>query len=426
MTDDHTPAATGTNSLTDGSPDEHAVLPEAEAGQTTRDTKRLRIILSLILVVLAFLLAGVGYYLYTIVNPVGGPGGDDGAGDDGLVWVRSIYGWGDDEANQLVRPTDTAIGPDGTIWIAEGRNDRVLGYSPSGELRQFIHFGPRDSSPQALNRPDAVDVDDDGNVYIANLIGEKISVATPDNALVREFSVPAPLEVTVGDEFIVVGSKFGVGIHDLEGKEILILGAKGAGEAEFDGPRGIVIGDDGTIYVTELHNRRLKAYTRDGALKYVSQLPGKPERPGEPTTTVDVQLPAGMTIDGQDRLVYVDPFAFTINVVDPEDGSVIASYGEFGERDGRFFYPTGISYDPARDWFAVADTNNDRVQIVRIPGSGANPLLSAGMRLLSTPLVLCCFPLILLLIAVGVLVWRRRRGRPARSDAERVAQERDS
>src|SRR5580698_9716947 len=33
-------------------------------------------------------------------------------------------------------------------------------------------------------------------------------------------------------------------------------------------------------------------------------------------------------------------------------------------------YPTGIAYDKTRDWFAVADTSNNRVQIIRLPGTG--------------------------------------------------------
>lgn len=375
----------------------------------TMDPRQLRTLLSIALVILAFLLAGVGYLLVTILRPIGGPTAEDDSAADGLIWIRSIYGWGDDASNQLVRPNDTAIGPDGTIWVTDGRNDRVLGFSPSGELRQILHFGPRGSSPRSFNLPYAIDVDEVGNVYVANLGGDNVTVVSPENRFIRRFRVPAPLEVAVARDRIVVGSAAGLGIHDRQGREIRVLGIRGKGEKDFDGPRGIVVADDGTIYVTEMHNKRLKAYDRDGNLKYVSTLEGKPAGAQAATRAVDVQLPAGMTMDGRGRLVYVDPFAFTINVVDPADGRVIASYGQHGERDGRFFYPTGISYDPARDWFAVADTNNDRVQIVRIPGSGAAPVATALRRAAASPLTICCFPLILLLLAAIVLVVARRR-----------------
>jgi hypothetical protein len=110
--------------------------------------------------------------------------------------------------------------------------------------------------------------------------------------------------------------------------------------------------------------------------------------------------------------VLVDPFGFDIVVLDPEqEGKVVGRYGEFGNEDGFFAYPTGIAYDPARDWFAITDTANDRVQVVRIPGSTSQPIPAAARRFLSGPFGICSIPLILLLIALflGVLRSRTRR-----------------
>ena len=61
-----------------------------------------------------------------------------------------------------------------------------------------------------------------------------------------------------------------------------------------------------------------------------------------------------------------------------EDGEFIAKYGAYGRDDGQFIFPSSIDYDPDRDWFAVADNGNSRVQIIRIPGSGDGGALAAA------------------------------------------------
>ncbi len=109
-------------------------------------------------------------------------------------------------------------------------------------------------------------------------------------------------------------------------------------------------------------------------------------------------------------MVFADAFAFAIYVVDVEEQSIVAAYGEQGEADGLFNYPTGIAYDPDRDWFAVADTANGRVQIVRIPGSGGSPLAAA--RRMNVPWAVWAVPLTVLALA-GVVAATRRHKTPA-------------
>jgi hypothetical protein len=116
--------------------------------------------------------------------------------------------------------------------------------------------------------------------------------------------------------------------------------------------------------------------------------------------------------------VLVDPFKFQIIALDPKTGKMareprtngvgkLAAYGEFGQNDGLFYYPTGIAYDKTRDWFAVADTGNDRIQIVRIPGSGGSSVarVIGGFRL---PMLVFLLPLSLLLAAAYAAIARRR------------------
>ncbi|MEI7718208.1 MAG: hypothetical protein WCI78_19340, partial [Mycobacterium sp.] len=99
-----------------------------------------------------------------------------------------------------------------------------------------------------------------------------------------------------------------------------------------------------------------------------------------------------------------------------KDGKLIAKYGAPGTVDGQFVYPSSVAYDAFRDWFVVADTQNARLQVIRIPNSGGSTTASLG-RALSGPLRACIVPLLLIILAIiaGIIyrVVKRRRKRRA-------------
>ena len=378
--------------------------------------KRARVGFTIIIIILILLLAAVTLLFLRALTPPGSPEAKRSA--DGLEWVRSIYGYGEALDDQIGAPNDVTIGDNGTIWVADKEHSRILGFAPDGSYRALIHQGPAFMSPKAFQSLTSVDADEDGNIWAADFGRKTVGLYTPGNEMLREFGVDLPTSLAARDGRLVVGSYSGIAILEEEGELVKILGAHGKGPEEFDSVQGVAIAEDGTIYATDTHNNRLRAFDRDGGVLWTKQL-GDPSNTAfskskTPTAAVDpklsVQLPAGLCLDGAGRLVFVDPFEFAIVVADPKDGTVLAKYGEPGAEDGKFAYPTGIDYDEQRDWFAVADTSNDRVQIVRIPGSGGGPL--AGLRRLTTGWwKICGIPLLLLLVAIiTTALMRRRKG----------------
>lgn len=384
------------------------------------DNSRRRRILALILVLLALLLVGVVYVFVRFSQPAGAPtSGDLPAG---VTWIRSLYSFGPSPDQLVLAPTATAIGPDGTVWTLASKR-YIVGFSPSGTVRKVItpKFGTGTGEVTSL---EGIAIGDDGSIYVADFGNNAVDVFSPAGNFVRAWGVQLPQVLDVKGNRVAVAAANGVGVFDTQGNLIAKWGSKGSGPDQVNLPHGILIGADNNVYVSDTQNRRVEAYDQSGRLLWVKADPNRTagNLMSTQTTVAAVNgvkqgllLPTGITQDAAGRLLLVDAFGFQVVVMDPaQKGLIVGRYGEEGNTDGTFAYPTGISYDVNRDEIAIADTSNNRVQIIRIPGTGrfATGATRAFTSLTDTPIWLCGIPLLLLLIAL--ILWIRR----ARSRSE--------
>lgn len=390
------------------------------------DSRRRHRALAAILVLLVLLLAAGAYFVWTQSTPPGAPA--SAVAPDGLQWIRSIYGWGETPRELLQAPTDAAVAPDGTIWTISGKTT-VVGFNPDGSPVRVLAF-ERGGQKGQVGSIEGVDVDDQGNLYLADFGLGKVHVVSPEGRFITEYEAQLPSEVAVDGDRVAIATVFGVVIYDgKDGTVISQFGTRGNQADQFDIPHGIVWGDDGNLYISDTLNRRIKAYTPEGRRLYIApetmttaKRAGMRSKEESAPTGTPYQLPSGMTRDAAGRLVLVDPFSFKIMAHRSSDGSVTQTWGEYGSADGKFAYPTGIDYDTERDYYVVADTANNRLQIVRLPGSGANETLSALRRVLDGPVWLCLIPFVLLLGAILLFWLQNRRRRRAEQAAQAVPQ----
>lgn len=378
------------------------------------DVSRQRRILGALLVVLVILLGITGWFLIKLVQPPGAP--DAAQLPNGITWVRSIYAYGKGVENMLNGPVDVAVGPDGTIWTISAKHT-IVAFTPEGRPVRVIRSQDGTATGQ-VKALEGITVAEDGTLYLADYGANKIIAMDPTGRFLREWGVQLPNEVAERDGKVAVVAAYGMGVFDTQGTLLAKWGGRGQTEDKFDLPHGVAIAGDGTIYVSDTQNRRVKAYTQDGRLLWTLGKPlkgavGTATAEAEPANGVSqtLQLPAGMTLDGRGRICLVDPFLFEIVVIDPSTHQIVERYGENGTADGVFGYPTGIAYDARRDWFVVADTANNRLQIVRLPGTGGSEAIRLITRSLDGPIWLCATPLALLVLAAWLVVVRRRRAR---------------
>lgn len=411
-----------------------------------RDTRKLRILLVVILAILILLLLGVGYALLTLS---GGKGGAVKQSDtDKMVWVRSIYGWGNTQDKKLVTPNSVAVGPDGMLWT-NSRNRYAVAFNPDGSFDRILMSNPATSTSKPASDAAApspmgeaakplkssgpgvsaifsLDVDKANNLYIGDDSQGHVLKFTPEGRLEKGWTVPGLVKLAANDARVAVVSKGSLGAFEqASGVPVYSFGSRGPGKNQFDFPVGVHIDEAGNVYVADTQNLRVRKYAPSGRLLWDAGTPPNRKDPSShDVKSAEAQkglfeLPTGVTTDGKGRVVVTDAFRYQLVVLDGETGKKIASYGEFGLADGQFNNPSAIAYDAARDYFVVADTDNDRLQVVRLPGSSGAVVNSAVRRAMDRPIWILCLPFLLLLIAV-LISWLMRRRRMG--DAARQAQ----
>ncbi len=305
-----------------------------------------------------------------------------------MEWVRSIYGFGPSADEQFAHPYSVAIGSNGDIYATDPERARILVFARHGDFKRIIHTGAGGMTEGMFQRPESIALDAKDDLYIADSWANKIIVFNSGGGYVREWAVPwQPRGITVDAGEVYVLGPGRVFVYDLDGNELRQFGSRGSKPGQIDAYQGIAV-RDGRVYIADSYNRRIQSFGTQGTLDWSNPETATPTPSVEDSHTTEAptwDLPQDLTFDGKGNLVVADAFKFQLVVVDPDNGDIIASYGDVGADDGEFYYPTSVAYDPARDWFVVADTQNQRLQVVRLPGTTDEPFLTSARRIESSP-----------------------------------------
>jgi DNA-binding beta-propeller fold protein YncE len=142
---------------------------------------------------------------------------------------------------------------------------------------------------------------------------------------------------------------------DRDGRRFDVLGTRGA--VRLGQPLGLCVGPDDTVYVADTRLRRVVAFDSEGK---ITKLFGAE---GELLNPTDALVGPGA------KLLYVaDSKAHHILVFDLASGRLLSSFGNRGEGDGEFNYPTSLALSIDGD-LLVVDQANARVQVFDIEGN---------------------------------------------------------
>jgi len=337
-----------------------------------------------IAVVLAIILVVLLVYLALYLSRGGTPAPQP-TSSPGVEAVWEVYGPSEGERPEFDGPMGVAASPGGRIYVTDAGNNRVCEFDSQGRfVREFGTFGVAKPSagakatyvPGSLNYPVGIDLDDEGNVYVASFYNDSIEVFDPDGVPLRRFPDPTEItgmggsgyggrgiavtDVAVHDDRVYATDAYQVVVFTLDGELVTQWGKPGTGPGDLDRPNGIAVSEDGeTVYVSDSNHGRVTAFDPDGTVLWQV---GTISEGMDDTSVRPLQLPRGLCIDSDGSLLVADAFSFEVVRISPE-GQVLEQYGSRGVEMGKWNFVNDVSM--FRSFTLAADKSNGRVQMVR-------------------------------------------------------------
>jgi NHL repeat len=239
---------------------------------------------------------------------------------------------------------------------------------------------------KTYHQPYGIAADEDGNVFFSESVtgriyripaaGYSTQSISEKNAIIAEgFDTPSAIAFD-GDGNLIVANTGAHTITRIDFKTNLwsvIAGRDGVsgfadglgGAARFNGPVGLAVSDDGTIFVADTYNDRIRAISREGEVRTLAGggEPGFRDGSGEEAR---FDTPCGIAVAKDGALLVADTGNHRIRRVEPDGrvttfaGTVEASNAEGAPFEAEFYEPAAIAVLD-EDSFYVADAEAVRL-----------------------------------------------------------------
>jgi len=330
-----------------------------------------------------------------IITTVAGGRGNGFSGDGGLATQAA-----------LAYPEGIAVAADGSLYIADTNNSRIRKVSPDGMITTVAgnssrgFSGDGGSATQAtLNSPWDVAVAADGSLYIADTGNDGIRKVSPDGMITTvagnsswgfsgdggsatQAALNSPWDVAVAaDGSLYITDTYNHRIRKVS-PDGMITTVAGSGTMGFSGdgglatqaalayPEGIAVAADGSLYIVDTGNHRIRKVSPDGIITTVAGSHGGYfSGDGGLATQAALNSPSDIAVAADGSLYISDFRNHRIRKVSP-DGIIttVAGNGVWGfSGDGGLVtqaalaYPGGIVV-AADGSFYIVDTHNHRIR----------------------------------------------------------------
>jgi peptidylamidoglycolate lyase len=175
------------------------------------------------------------------------------------------------------RPTDVAVTPDGSFYVSDGYlNSRIVKFSAEGKY--LFEWGTKGNKPGQFNIPHAIDLDEKGNVYVADRENARVQVFDANGKFIKEFTdkkmedlysvtIDKKTQHLFATDFLVVMKYFTKGSnimeYDTAGQLLTRFGrATNSIDAPLTRYHDIAADNEGSIYVSDILGNKVHKYKR--------------------------------------------------------------------------------------------------------------------------------------------------------------------
>ncbi len=279
------------------------------------------------------------------ISTIAGTGRAGFSGDDGPA-VNAALNF----------PSSMAVDAADNLYVADRSNSRVRKISVAGVITTVAGNGQlrvaREGIPAVealLRSPDGVAVDPSGNLFFTEREGNRVRQVTPGG---------------------IITTKAGTGRNAFSGD-----GGQ-ARNATLAFPRGLALDSQGSLYVVDSLNHRIRKIDPDGTIRTIAGN-GIPTFAGDggPAVNASIALPEGIAIDAAGNLYIGDTSNQRVRKINAQ--GIISTLAGNGQKtysgDGgpataaALDAPTGVTVDAAGNIY-IADTNNQRIRKVTPAG----------------------------------------------------------
>jgi len=286
----------------------------------------------------------------------------------------------------LNSPQSMAFAPDGTFYVADSRNNRIIHLDLSGTIiHQWGTSSGNDPSnplpdapPSTFNEPWGIAVGPDGSVYVTDTWNFRVQKFTASGDFIKMWtSYPlenldtpfyGPRGIAIdsqGRVFVTDTGNKRVVVFDADGNFITQFGGAGFEPGQFDEPVGIAVDKNGMVYVADTWNQRIQTFQlqelENGGLEFT------------PFRQWDVygwfgQAPDNkpfIAVNDEMHVFITDPKGYRVIEFDP-NGTVIRTWGEYGNSLTGFGLASGVSID-AEGHVWVTDSGFNRLMRFKLP-----------------------------------------------------------
>ena len=280
---------------------------------------------------------------------------------------------------QFTNPHGIAIAQNGDIYVADARNHRIQHFSADGQfINAWGSYASIDSGNApggTFNEPWGIAVGPDGSVYVADTWNYRIQKFTADGKFITMWGsagTAAQPDTFWGPRGIVVNHQNQVLITDTGNNRVVVFdsngnyltqfGSNGIDAGSFDEPVGLAVDSQDNVYVVDTWNRRIQVFAENPDSS--TYLPIRQwQVSGWKGQSVNNKPFIAVNASGN---VYVtDPDQFRVLEFDSY-GNFVKGWGSYSSGIDGFGMPIGIAVDQDnRIW--VSDSENSYLLRFTVP-----------------------------------------------------------